>query len=306
MYAAAITQADTLLFSLPRTLLLNTSNSSLPSLLPDGAFATLAENGGWTPLILCMMYESLRPSGTSKWAPYFDLLPAPGSFDSLMFWSETELEDLQGSLVLSKIGLEEAEHEYKETLLPFVAEHEAILGSKGDYTMERFHWCGSLILSRSFHVDVKDDGKQEQDDEDSDDEEEERESVDDVAMVPMADLLNAKSGCDNVSCTMTRVRRLLADSVAFLQARLFYEPLTLNMMSTTNIPRGAQIFNTYADPPNSDLLRRYGHVDDVNQADLVEVGLETVVDLVGGEGSGLNEEQREERAEWLLEQGIEE
>lgn len=87
---------------------------------------------------------------------------------------------------------------------------------------------------------------------------------------------------------------------------MFYEPLTLNMMSTVAIPKGAQIFNTYADPPNSDLLRRYGHVDEVNQADLVEIGLETVVDLVGGEGASLSEEEREERAEWLLEQGIEE
>lgn len=146
-----------------------------------------------------MMYESLRPNGTSKWAAYFDLLPAPGSFDSLMFWSEAELEDLKGSLVLSKIGLEEAEHEYRETLLPFVSQHEDVLGPKEGYTMERFHWCGSLILSRSFHVDVKDDGKDQDEGEDSDDEEdEERESVDDVAMVPMADLLNAKSGCDNV------------------------------------------------------------------------------------------------------------
>jgi SET domain-containing protein 6 len=89
------------------------------------------------------------------------------------------------------------------------------------------------------------------------------------------------------------------------QARLFYEPQTLNMMSTARIPAGSQIFNTYADPPNSDLLRRYGHVDEVNEADLVEIGLEMVVDLVG-EGAGLDEEKREERAEFLLEAGLDE
>lgn len=77
------------------------------------------------------------------------------------------------------------------------------------------------------------------------------------------------------------------------------------MMSTQRIPAGAQIFNTYADPPNSDLLRRYGHVDEVNDADLVEVGLETVVDLVGA-AAGLSEEEREARAEWLLEVGVDE
>jgi SET domain-containing protein 6 len=52
---------------------------------------------------------------------------------------------------------------------------------------------GSLVLSRSFHVDAK----EPEEDEDSDEEEEEREDVGDVAMVPFADILNAKSGCDN-------------------------------------------------------------------------------------------------------------
>jgi SET domain-containing protein 6 len=77
------------------------------------------------------------------------------------------------------------------------------------------------------------------------------------------------------------------------------------MMSTSFIPAGSQIFNTYADPPNSDLLRRYGHVDEENAADLVEIGLESVVDLVGA-GMGLDEAERESRAEWLLEVGIDE
>lgn len=77
------------------------------------------------------------------------------------------------------------------------------------------------------------------------------------------------------------------------------------MLSTSFIPAGSQIFNTYADPPNSDLLRRYGHVDDENSADLVEIGLESVVDLIG-EATGLDEQEREVRAEWLLEVGIEE
>lgn len=201
LLTASSAQADTLLFSLPRSILLNISNSALPSLLPDGEFASLVSDaGGWTPLILCMMYESLRPAGTSPWSTYFDLLPPPGAFDSLMFWSDDELNELKGSLVLSKIGRDEAEEEYRDKLLPFVEKHESVLGSKDGYTLERFHWCGSLILSRSFHVDVKDNGEEAEGEESEDEEEdEERENVEDVAMVPLADLLNAKSGCDNVS-----------------------------------------------------------------------------------------------------------
>lgn len=186
------TQPDTLLFSLPRPLLLTTSTSKLPSLLPEGSFSTL---GGWSPLILILMYESQRPD--SLWAPYFSLLPAPGSFNSLMFWEANELEDLQGSMVLGKVGREEAEEEWETVLKPFIEENGAVLGPTEGYSLERFHWCGSLVLSRSFHVDAKE--EEEEDSDDEDDEEEEREDVADVAMVPLADLLNAKSGADNVS-----------------------------------------------------------------------------------------------------------
>lgn len=141
------------------------------------------------------MYESLHPE-TSLWTPYFSLLPQPGSFHSLMFWEAAELEDLQGSMVLGKIGKEEAEEEFETVLKPFVAEHESVLGPKEGYTLEKFHWCGSLVLSRSFHVDAK---EEEEESDDEEEEEEEKEDVADVAMVPMADLLNAKSGADNVS-----------------------------------------------------------------------------------------------------------
>ncbi|GAA5919833.1 hypothetical protein JCM1841_004005 [Sporobolomyces salmonicolor] len=272
-------EPDTLLFSIPRSILLTTSTAALPSLLPAESWSALS---GWTPLILSLMYEYLR---TATWTPYLSLLPPPGSFNSLMFWSDDELADLKGSMVLGKIGKDEAEQEFEETVVPFIKEHEAVFGKAEDYTLELFHWMGSLVLSRSFHVDHKeeDEGKEDEEEDSDDEEEDEREDVADVAMVPFADLLNAKSGCDN--------------------ARLFYEPLTLNMMATSRIPAGTQIFNTYADPPNSDLLRRYGHVDDMNEADLVEVGLESVVDLIGP-AQGLGEEERERRAEWLLEMGI--
>ncbi|GAA6025653.1 hypothetical protein JCM10207_008926 [Rhodosporidiobolus poonsookiae] len=268
-------EPDTLLFSIPRSTLLTTSTSALPALLPAEEWSELS---GWTPLILSIMYESLR---TSTWTPYFSLLPKTGTFDSLMFWSDDELAELKGSMVLNKVGRDEADEEYTSTVVPFVQKHKDVFGNPDDYSLELFHLCGSWVLSRSFHVDHKE--EEENEEEDSDEEEEEREDVADVALVPFADLLNAKSGADN--------------------ARLFYEPLTLNMMSTKRIAAGDQIWNTYADPPNSDLLRRYGHVDEVNEADLVEVGLEMVVDMVG-EAAGLSEEEREARAEWLLELGV--
>ena len=142
-----------------------------------------------------MMREYLR---TSTWTPYFALLPT--RFDALMHWSPVELDELKGSNVLSKVGRDEADEEFEDTVKAFVKEHEDVFGGADEYTAELFHRMGSLVLSRSFHVDSKDEDEDEDkdsDDEDEDDEEE-REDVADVAMVPFADILNAKSGSDNV------------------------------------------------------------------------------------------------------------
>ncbi|KAM0750388.1 SET domain-containing protein [Meredithblackwellia eburnea MCA 4105] len=283
-------QKDTLLFSLPRNLILTTSTSNLHTLIRDEDWNQLQ---GWCPLILSMMYERRRGTlDTFKdlnWKPYFDLLPPPNSFNSLMYWNQAELEELEGTTIVNKIGKDEAEESWREQVWPLVLKYsDEDKEMEKWYGLDSFHYCGSLVLSRSFHVDSKPEGEgKNQDDEgdsdgEDDEEEEEREDVADVAMVPMADILNAKSQCDN--------------------ARLFYEPLTLNMHSTSFIPAGSQIWNTYADPPNSDLLRRYGHVDDVNLNDEVELGLEDVVEYFVGQGK--ERDDTEERAEWLCEMGL--
>lgn len=200
-------QPETVIFALPRSLLVTTSTSLLPTLLPADEWSAL---GGWSPLILIMMYERSRtatPATTPpSWAPYFALLPAPDSFNSLMFWSDAELAELEGSTVLGKVGRDEAEAEWKDVVWPFVLKHRDVLmpGGGGEdalrerFGLDMFHYCGTLILSRSFHVESGIAGD-DSDEDDSDDEDEEKEDVGDVAMVPLADILNAKSGCDNVS-----------------------------------------------------------------------------------------------------------
>lgn len=62
-----------------------------------------------------MMYEYLQGSN-SRWKPYFDVLPR--QFDTLMFWSEDELKELQSSAVLQKIGKPEADQGFRDEILP--------------------------------------------------------------------------------------------------------------------------------------------------------------------------------------------
>jgi len=111
-----------------------------------------------------------------------------------------------------------------------------------------------------------------------------------IAMVPMADMLNARYGCNN--------------------AKLFHEEKGLRMVTTKPIRAGEQIWNTYGDPPNSDLLRKYGHVDMIplpqggegNPSDIVEVRADLVV-VLAQQNCGVSPESSKERINWWLEEG---
>ncbi|KAL7008056.1 Ribosomal lysine N-methyltransferase 4 [Cystobasidiomycetes sp. EMM_F5] len=292
----------TVLFAIPRTLLLNIDNAGLRSVLTAQEWQNLH---GWTSLILAMMWEYRKPD--SLWRPYFNILPT--SFDSLMFWSEVDLAELRGCSVVEKIGREEAMLDFHNIITPIIVSRPDIFGSPEFYTADLYNRMGSLVLSRSFHVeeyeaDAEDSSSQtngdasmanrsdasnyghvsqpanpqqsESDDGTSDqDDDDEVESAGHVSMVPWADMLNARHGCDN--------------------ARLFYEKTSLNMCATKPIRKGEQIWNVYGDPPNSDLLRRYGHVDDENPSDIVEIPADLVARIAHPKVAG-----RQARIDLLL------
>ncbi|WFD01917.1 Ribosomal lysine N-methyltransferase 4 [Malassezia obtusa] len=266
---------------------------------------------GWCPLILMLMYEHWRAKqgANPSWGPYFGMYIAnadvmPSKFDTPMFWTQEEIQNLNGTDVVDKIGQADAERDYSECVLPYIQQYPRVfVGTEGDdaaesiqqyYNLEIYHRMGSSILSRSFHVkrDLKhaeaddadihsvpaevsvqreipgeDEGEEvqleqvdEEDEEENDDEDEEEEDEDvrDISMVPMADMLNARFGSENT--------------------RLFYKREVLEMRCTKPVAIGEQLLNTYGNPPNSDLLRRYGFVDEPNRGDLVELPAELVVE----------------------------
>lgn len=229
----------------------------------------------------------------------------PSTFETPMFWTEDEVKELAGTDLVDKIGQDEAEKDYQECVLPYIQQYPHVfVGTDGEhaaqeiaqwYSLAMYHRMGSSILSRSFHVkrDLKhaesDDadihsnpaevsiqrempgeeegeeptqevgeGDEDEDEDEEEEEEEDDENVRDISMVPMADMLNARFGSENT--------------------RLFYKREVLEMRCTKPVAVGEQMLNTYGNPPNSDLLRRYGFVDEPNRGDLVELPAELVVD----------------------------
>ncbi|KAB8237778.1 ribosomal lysine N-methyltransferase [Aspergillus alliaceus] len=252
------------LFTIPREHVLSTQSSKLKDLLSQD----LEELGPWLSLMLVMIYEYLL-GNQSAWAPYFKVLPR--KFDTLMFWSASELQELQGSAIVDKIGRQGAEESILDMIAPIMRENPSLFppvdglasydGEAGTQTLLNLaHTMGSLIMAYAFDIEKPEDEDNEGDDESGymTDVEEQLSK----GMVPLADLLNADGDRNN--------------------ARLFQEDNGLVMKSIKPISAGDEIFNDYGEIPRADLLRRYGYVTD-NYApfDVVELPLELICQAAG-------------------------
>ncbi|KLO09098.1 SET domain-containing protein [Schizopora paradoxa] len=317
---------DHTLFSIPRILTLSTRTCDLPRLIGEETWKRSQLNKGWSGVILCMMWEESR-GDNSKWSAYLRELPT--TFDTPSFWSEDDLKELQGCALVDKLGKQEAENDYTAKIIPLLQARADLFDQSlltTTYSLHNYHVMGSRLLSRSFQVEKWEGGDgdegntsavmeaekdeslivaephsdgmvvdsngetnhpEEDEDEENSDEEDDEDSSD-VAMVPMADMLNARYESEN--------------------AKLFHEATYLKMVTTKAIKAGEQIYNTYGDLPNSDLLRRYGHVDLVeipdsngmmgDPGDVVEVPADLISSVVG-----TDPEQLKERIEWWLDEG---
>lgn len=125
----------------------------------------------------------------SRWKAYFDILPE--HFDTLMFWSDEELKDLQSSAVVDKIGKSAADKLFDTVLIPIIRRHESIFKTSAEMSDQQLkdlaHRLGSIIMSYAFDIE-KDDDEEETDEDGYATDDEEQISK---GMVPLADLLNA-------------------------------------------------------------------------------------------------------------------
>lgn len=272
------------LFAIPRDLILTPHNSKLKDLVSQD----LEELGPWLSLILVMIYEFLLGE-RSAWAPYFSVLPR--EFDTLMFWSDEELKELQGSAIVEKIGKQGADESILEMIAPIVQANPSLFPPVGDLAsyegdegikalLNLAHMMGSLIMAYAFDIEKPEDEDDEGDGESGymTDEEEQLPK----GMVPLADLLNADAHRNNVSMRLPPTWLLTDRS----QARLFQEDDSLIMKAVNPIKEGDEIFNDYGEIPRSDLLRRYGYVtDNYASYDVVDLSLDIICKAAGLESS---------------------
>ncbi|RSH80299.1 uncharacterized protein EHS24_008872 [Apiotrichum porosum] len=302
-------EPHTPLFHIPLNYLLSPWTSDLRNLLSPAEWESL--EGGWARLILVMMWEESRPE--SRWGGY--LRNMPREFDSPMFWGDSDRAELKGTDIEDRIGREDAEAEYTGKMAPVIAARPDLFAAAAHhFTLDAFHVQGSRILSRSFTIPQTRAGgpPPEGVDEDGDDEEEAEVAV----MVPMADMLNAAYERDNARLFTDGEDDEDDEAAAAVGEQKFGEGYT--MITTKVIEAGEQIYNTYASPPNSELLRKYGHIasrltaEEIggwafgNAGDEVEISGDIVVAAAAellGQPSFVD--VAAERVDWWLEEGQE-
>ena len=197
LVATAEIEEDEELFSISQSDLLTVQNSTLQQVRP----ALLERLDAWNSLVLCMIYED-GLGEESRWWPYLQVLPK--EFDTLIYWSPSELAELQGSAVLTKIGKDEADASFKKILLPIVREEPDIFGrysedfggnNAEDTLLSLAHRMATLIMAYGFDLEAEDSSSSEEEEMDGS-----SQSAYELnkGMVPLADLFNADGHLNNV------------------------------------------------------------------------------------------------------------
>uniref|UniRef100_A0A8C9UTV0 N-lysine methyltransferase SETD6 n=1 Tax=Spermophilus dauricus TaxID=99837 RepID=A0A8C9UTV0_SPEDA len=198
---------------------------------------------GWVPLLLALLHELQAPA--SLWSPYFALWPELDRLEHPMFWPEEERQRLlQGTGVPEAVekDLANIRSEFYSIVLPFMEAHPDLFGPSVR-SLELYHQLVALVMAYSFQEPLE--------------EEEDEKEPNSPLMVPAADILN---------------------HLANHNANLEYSADYLRMVATRPIPKGQEIFNTYGQMANWQLIHMYGFVEPYpdNTDDTADIQMVTV------------------------------
>eukprot|EP00126_Sphaerothecum_destruens_P012554 Sdes_comp21511_c0_seq1m20129 len=220
-----------LLFRIPKSILFHVGTSVLKEKIQ------LWDLSAWDSLILCILYEYGQSGSFFK--PYFSMLPH--SLHLPLFWTPAQLEHLRGTSIHETASDLSVRAQYESIVEPILAQHPEYFSDRTLFNYEMYRLVGGIVKAYSFTCPSKGASLNEDIAEDQLLEDSFPDSEGDICMVPLADMLNHKTGLNN--------------------ARLFFEEDHLEMISIQPIAAGKEVFNTYGPLNNSDLLLNYGFVD---------------------------------------------
>nr|XP_057931509.1 N-lysine methyltransferase setd6 isoform X2 [Doryrhamphus excisus] len=231
MFAGDHIEEGEVLFTIPRSALLHQGTTKVADLL-EREKGSLESSSGWVPLLLALLYEYMSPQ--SHWRPYLSLWTDFKTLDHPMFWSKEDRDILlRGSGVPEAVDtdLTNIQQEYKDIVLPFMAKHPH-LWSPDTHTLDMYMQLVAFVMAYSF--------QEPQEEEEDDDDDDDVNPANPPMMVPMADMLNHVSNHN---------------------ANLEFTPDSLKMVCVRPIKKGQEVFNTYGQMANWQLLHMYGFTE---------------------------------------------
>ncbi|XP_029289054.1 N-lysine methyltransferase setd6 isoform X1 [Cottoperca gobio] len=265
------------LFTIPRSALLHQETTKVSAVLEKES-SSLESSSGWVPLLLALLYE--YTSSQSRWKPYLSLWTDFKTLDHPMFWSQEERERLLSGTGIPQAvdtDLDNIRREYTDVVLPFITKHPD-LWNPDTHTLELYAQLVAFVMAYSFQ-----EPQVEEDDDDDDDEEEDEKTQNPPMMVPMADMLNHVSNHN---------------------ANLEFTPDSLKMVSVRPIHKGEEVFNTYGQMANWQLLHMYGFTEPYqsNSNDTADIPITNLYQVATqGIQSDLDRQLLEEKWEMLCE-----
>ncbi|XP_072291803.1 N-lysine methyltransferase setd6-like [Eucyclogobius newberryi] len=230
------------LFTVPREAILHRGSSKVSGVL-DKEKNSLESASSWVPLLLALLHECT--SSQSYWSPYLSLWNDFRKLDHPMFWSKEERDTLlKGTGIPEAVNmdLDKIHKEYSNVVLPLITKYSQYW-APDVHTVDRYTNLVAFVMAYSF---------QEPNEEDDDEDDEEDKTPNPPMMVPMADMLN---------------------HVAKHNANLEFTPGSLKMVCVRPICKGEEVFNTYGQMANWQLLHMYGFTEPFpsNSNDTVDI-----------------------------------
>lgn len=222
-------EEEEVLFMVPRKAILHQGSSKISAVL-DKEKQLLENASNWVPLLLALLHE--YTSTQSHWRPYLSLWNDFRKLDHPMFWSKEERDALlQGTGIPEAVDrdLDKIHKEYSDVVFPLITKYPEYWPPY-TVTLELYTQLVAFVMAYSFQEPHEED----------DDEDEQENAPNPPMMVPMADMLN---------------------HIANHNANLEFTPDSLKMVSVRQIRKGEEIFNTYGQMANWQLLHMYGFTE---------------------------------------------
>ncbi|XP_045662876.1 N-lysine methyltransferase SETD6 isoform X2 [Ursus americanus] len=253
MVARESVQPGELLFAVPRAALLSQHTCSIGGLL-ERERGALQSQSGWVPLLLALLHELQAPA--SPWSPYFALWPELGRLEHPMFWPEEERRRLlQGTGVPEAVekDLANIRSEYYSIVLPFMEAHPDLFSPRVR-SLDLYRQLVALVMAYRIFIGTK------------------NKTLRGISSVPSLNYIHGEA--------LPKRDLIFLGLASEGPGPSFSLPPQncLRMVATQLIPKGHEIFNTYGQMANWQLIHMYGFAEPYpdNTDDTADIQMVTV------------------------------